>query len=222
MKQLLLNLSSDLAPSLENFVPGRNAELLHNVHGLASGRSDERFVYVWGDVGSGKSHLLRGAVAAAQSAGETVCFGSGEVPQEAEAHGLVVVDDAHLLDDAAQIALFNLYNCLRDEGGRLLASGPCAAAQLPLRPDVVTRLGWGLIYQLHGLSDEEKVQALQAHAAARGFRLPPDVPDYLLRHWRRDLSSLLAALEALDRYSLENKRAVTLPLLRQLMQEGEL
>ncbi|MBZ0091796.1 MAG: DnaA regulatory inactivator Hda [Sulfuricellaceae bacterium] len=222
MKQLLLHFSPDPVPSLENFVPGRNAELLHSVRELANGLCGERFVYLWGDGGSGKSHLLRGAAAAAWSAGMEVCFGSGEVPEESESCGLAVVDDVHLLDGGAQIALFNLYNRLRDEGGRLLASGPCAPAQLPLRPDVVTRLGWGLIYQLHGLADEEKSQALQAHAAARGFRLPPEVPDYLLRHWRRDLPSLLAALEALDRYSLENKRAVTVPLLRQLMQEGEL
>lgn len=222
MKQLLLHFPPSPAPTLENFVPGGNAELLHNVQGLAGGLSDERFIYVWGDAGSGKSHLLRGAATAARCAGVEVCFGSGEMPEENESCAVAVVDDVHLLDAEAQIALFNLYNRLRDEGGRLLASGPCAAARLPLRPDVVTRLGWGLIYQVHGLADEEKSQALQAHATARGFRLPPDVPDYLLRHWRRDLPSLLAALEALDRYSLENKRAVTLPLLRQLMQEGEL
>jgi DnaA family protein len=83
---------------------------------------------------------------------------------------------------------------------------------------VVTRLGWGLVFQVHGLSDEEKIEALQSHAAARGFELAPGVANYLLRHWRRDLPSLLAALEALDRYSLETKRPVTVPLLRELLQ----
>ena len=83
----------------------------------------------------------------------------------------MALDDVDRLDGEGQIALFNLYNRLREGKGRLLTSGPCAPAQLPMRPDVVTRLGWGLIYQIHGLSDDEKVQALHAHAASRGFRL---------------------------------------------------
>jgi DnaA family protein len=86
-----------------------------------------------------------------------------------------------------------------------------------MRPDVVTRLGWGLVYQVHGLSDDEKVQALHSHAASRGFRLGTGVAEYLLRHWRRDLPSLLGALDTLDRYSLETKRPITVPLLRETL-----
>jgi DnaA family protein len=87
-----------------------------------------------------------------------------------------------------------------------------------VRPDLATRLGWGLVYQVQGLNDMEKAQALQEHARARGFILPQEVLDYLLRHWRRDLPSLMAVLEALDRITLEQQRPVTVPLLRQLLQ----
>jgi DnaA family protein len=131
---------------------------------------------------------------------------------------VVALDDVERLGEEGQIALFNLYNRLREGHGRLLTSGHCAAAQLAMRPDVVTRLGWGLVYQIHGLSDEEKLQALHAHAAGRGFKLGAGVAEYLLRHWRRDLASLLAALDALDRYSLASKRPITVPLLREALQ----
>ncbi len=140
------------------------------------------------------------------------------IPVQPDAGMLVAVDDVAQLNAEDQIALFNLYNDLRENGGAFVASGPCPPAQLEVRPDVATRLGWGLVYQVQGLSDMEKAQALQEHARARGFSLPQEVLDYLLRHWRRDLPSLMAVLDALDRITLEQQRPVTVPLLRQLLQ----
>jgi DnaA family protein len=86
-----------------------------------------------------------------------------------------------------------------------------------LRADVVTRLAWGLVYEVHALTDPEKAQALAAQAAARGFRLQPEAVQYLLTHARRDMRTLIATVDALDRYSLEAKRPVTLALLRELL-----
>jgi DnaA family protein len=93
-----------------------------------------------------------------------------------------------------------------------------APARLQLRPDLLTRLGWGLVFQVHVLSDDDKRVALKRHAAARAFDLRDEIVEYLLRHLKRDLPSLMAVLDALDRYSLETKRPITLPLLRQLLQ----
>ena len=109
------------------------------------------------------------------------------------------------------------YDLLRERGGALVASGAAPPVQLTLRGDLVTRLGWGLVYRVHVLSDAEKLGALTEHAAARGFPLLPEVGEYLLAHVRRDLPSLLAVLDALDRYSRETKRPVTVPLVRDLV-----
>jgi DnaA family protein len=92
---------------------------------------------------------------------------------------------------------------------------------LPLREDLRTRLGWGLVYEVLPLADNEKPTALAAYARQRGFALSPDVIDYLLRHGRRDMQSLLRALAALDRLSLATKRPITVPLLKGWLQ-GEL
>lgn len=202
MKQLLLDIQPAPAPTLENFVPGSNAEALHSLYLAATGKADVRFIYLWGAGGSGKSHLLQACSDLARH------------------HGLplVTADDVHYLSDEAQIELFNTYNRLRESGGSLIASGEAAPMQMGLRDDLATRLSWGLVYQLHPLSDQEKAQALRTHAAARGMRLPDEVLDYCLRHLRRDLRTLLATLDALDEWSLTSKRPVTLPLLRQLLQ----
>ena len=130
---------------------------------------------------------------------------------------VVLVDDVDQLSGDAQRKLFNVYNKQRDDGGILIAAGATPASQLPLRKDLVTRLGWGLVYKLHTLSDEEKKAAMAEYARARGFSLSDDIIAYLLARQARDLPGLLALLEALDRYSLEYKRAITIPLVRELL-----
>jgi DnaA family protein len=129
----------------------------------------------------------------------------------------VALDDVERLDDSGQAAAFDLYNALRERGGVLLAAAAVPPAQLPLRADLATRLAWGLTYQVHALSDEAKAQALADRAASRGFRLAPEVSEFLLTRASRDLPALLATLDALDRYSLETRRPVTVPLARELL-----
>ena len=128
------------------------------------------------------------------------------------------MDDVHLLGNDAQIELFNTYNQLKDSGGGLITSGIAAPTQMGLRDDLATRLAWGLVYQLHPLSDEEKVQALKTHAKERGMKLPDEVVEYCLRHLRRDLPTLMATLDALDEWSLTEKKPITVPMLRKLLQ----
>jgi len=220
MKQLVLDIAPSPAPTLDNFVSGRNLELLIALDAFARG-DGARFIYVWGAGGSGRSHLLQAVLTAAQGAGRPARPFTAETAPESLLGALVVADDVHRLEDEAQVALFNLYNRLRigAAGGALLASGDAAPAQLAVREDLRTRLAAGLVYQLHALNDEEKAAALVRHAQARGFALTREVTDYLLRHTQRDLPSLLALLDALDRYSLASKRAVTVPLLRELLDD---
>lgn len=202
MKQLLLDIQPVPAPTLANFVPGRNQEALLALGRAAAGQADIRFLYLWGAPGSGKSHLLAAAAALART----------------HDVALEIADDVQRLDETQQIALFDRYNRLRDSGGTLIASGAASPMQMGLRDDLATRLAWGLVYQLHPLSDEEKAQALAAHAAERGMRLPAEVVEYCLRHLRRDLPTLMATLDALDVWSLTAKKPITVPMLRQLLQ----
>lgn len=222
MKQLALDLAVVPPPTFDNFVAGRNAELLQRLKQLAAGAAGERAIYIWGVTGSGRSHLLQSAVAAARAAGNTASYiaatGATRFAPDVALLDWVAVDDADQLGAAAQIELFNIYNELRDSGATLLVSGNAPPMQLALREDVVTRLGWGLVYQVHALSDEEKTQALMLHAEGRGFRLSGEVCNYLLHHVRRDLPTLIAMLDALDRHSLETKRQITVPLVRELLQ----
>ncbi|HEY8888608.1 MAG TPA: DnaA regulatory inactivator Hda [Gallionella sp.] len=221
MSQLLLDIAPDRQPTLDNFVAGRNLELLSALRHALSGDSSERFFYVWGGTGSGKTHLLQACVSAARDMQQSAVYAQGNVPPLVLDMGatVVAVDDVGQLDDAAQIGLFDLYNRMRDNGAMLLVSGMESPLHLKLRDDLRTRLGWGLVYQVHSLSDAEKAQALTQHAHSLGFVLPPEVTQYLLRHGRRDLPSLITVLEALDAHSLRLHRAPSVPLLKEVMQQ---
>jgi DnaA family protein len=237
MKQLLLDLSAKQAPDFATFVVGRNAEASHLLKqiGLNLSRSssktsaDDRFVYLWGEAGSGKSHLLQALALAWAEARAGIGVGArnsryidAAAPSAAfdydPAIHLYLIDDCAQLSATAQIDAFNLFNQIREQGGYLVSAGDAAPAQLKVREDLRTRLGWGLIYQIHTLSDEEKIEALTQAAAARGMILSPGLLPYLITHFRRDMQSLSAILNALDHYSLETQRPVTLPLLRSLLQ----
>jgi DnaA-homolog protein len=215
MTQMLLGISPDWIPTLENFVAGHNVELLSALNHALNKEQAERCFYIWGESGSGKSHLLHATVELARGLKLSAEYVQGGVPDAAE---IVVVDDVERLDEGAQVKLFALYNQQRETGGMLLVSGTSAPAHLNLRDDLRTRLGWGLVYQVQALSDEEKALALQQHARARGLVLPHEVTQYLLRHGRRDLPALLGMLDALDERCLRLKRAASVPLLKEVMQ----
>lgn len=215
MKQLLLDLAPG-KPTLSSFVTGSNGEVLQAIRDLAGSGSRESTVYLWGEEGCGKSHLLRACC-------EEVRKDSRYVACRADTRfefdsGFVAVDDVENLDEAGQIGLFHLCNRLKEAGGILLASGNAPPSRLKLRADLATRLGWGLVFQVHALDDGEKREALKAHARMLGFEIPVEVLDYLMHHFRRDLHSLVKAIDALDIHSRESKRAITIPFLKEIME----
>lgn len=221
-RQLLLNIRPEEPSSFANYVVGGNAELLARLTALADpGVFDQ--VYLWGPPGSGRSHLLRAAQAGARATRRPVLFveGAGLGNELAPPPGgLFIVDNVDKLSEAAQITLFRIFNAARLVGLALLLSGPEPPLLLQLREDLRTRIGATLVYQVKPLTDEDKAAALRSHALGRGMPIEEALIDYLLRHGRRDLPSLLAAIDRLDRVSLEQKRLPSLPLLRELMQES--
>jgi DnaA family protein len=224
MEQLVFELAAPEPPSFENFVPGPNAEVVAAVARFALADGSETGLYVWGASGVGKTHLLKAAVAAAAARGSLAVYladpaglVSGTL-DPAGAQGLIAVDAVDTAGLAAQAALFTLYNTLKANGGRLVAAGQLPLAALPVRADLRTRLGWGLVYEVVPLADPDKLAALADYARRRGFALPEDVIRYLLAHGRRDMTTLCATLAALDRHSLATKRAITVPLLRDWLQ----
>ncbi len=209
MRQLILDIAPGGPPRLEDFVTGRNAEVVETLRQWVSGKSPERFVYLWGEPGAGKSHLLKALAPSRYVACQP------DTRFASDPHALLLVDDVARLSPEGAVSLFHRYNERRDEGRRLLASGPCPPGQLSLLPDLATRLGWGLVLRVHSLDDQEKMAALQARAARMGVSLPQEAARYILTHWTRDTASLFALMQELNQWSLSTHRAsITIPLIR--------
>ncbi|HTJ97002.1 MAG TPA: DnaA regulatory inactivator Hda [Rhodocyclaceae bacterium] len=218
-RQLLLNIRPPQTPSLDNFVAGSNGEIITALTRFAAG-NEVNAIYLWGNLGSGRSHLLQAT--AAQASRPVIYLRGNEVAGDFDPapETLVIVDDVEALNPDAQIALFRCFNDIRIKQLKLLLSGSTAALHLPSREDLRTRIGQALIYEVKPLSDSDKASALLYHAAQRGMKVDDNIIDYLLRHGRRDVPSLMAVLDALDQQSLEQQRPVTLPLLREILQLG--
>ena len=222
MEQLVFELAAPEAPCLANFLPGRNAELVAVLPAFIAGQHNATGMLLWGAPASGKSHLLAAAVALARERGLAAQY----VAQPREladdlggADALIAIDRVEEADAAAAGRMFTLFNALQQRSGRMIAATRAPLATLPLREDLRTRLGWGLVYEVFALADEDKSMALGAYAKERGFALSGEVIDYLLRHGRRDMRSLLATLAALDRRSLATKRPITVPMIKEWLQQ---
>jgi DnaA-homolog protein len=219
MTQLLLNLKPTPPPTLDNYVVGANTELLSRLRGLAD-RGSFDAIYLWGEAGCGKSHLLAATVADAsrRRPASLVVAATLATDLTPTPGGLLAIDDVETLDDQAQVALFRIFNAARLAGLALLLSGKQPPSRLALREDLRTRIGQTLVFEVKSLSDDEKAAALRRHALLRGMPVDDSLVRYLLSHGRRDLSSLMAVLDSLDRATLERHRPATLPLLKEIMQ----
>jgi DnaA family protein len=225
VEQLVFELAAPEPPSFANFLAGRNAEVVDALRAFVQG-GQETGILIWGAPGVGKTHLARAAVALAneRGLGGRMFEHPREIDDDAlasvsgSADQVYAIDGIDLADETAAARLFTLYNLIKEQRGRLIATSRSPLATLPLREDLRTRLGWGLVYELLALEDDAKPAALAVYARSRGIALADEVIDYLLRHGRRDMPSLLATLAALDRMSLATKRPITVPLLKGWLQ----
>ena len=194
MDQLLLNIHPPAEKTLQNFVAGNNHECLEALNNFV--RSDNnQFIYLWGEKGSGKSHLS----------------------QALSTQDITIIEDVDTFDEDRQIETFYLFNQHIASHSKMLLTGSNAPAHMGLRDDLSSRLSWGLVYQLKGLTDIEKMLALEHYAKEKGMSLNLNVLAYCMKHLKRDLPSLISTLDALDEWSLKTKRPISIPLLKQLI-----
>jgi DnaA family protein len=214
MRQLILDLLPETSPTLEDFAVGGNSEALTALAAWLMAESRETLFFLWGETGAGKTHLLRASNPGSYS----------DARDDPDLSAMLVdapclaVDNIEALSEQGQLALFNQINRRRADGRRLLAAADTAPAQLTLREDLRTRLASGLLYRLRPLNEAEQIAALAAYASRRGLSLSPSALSYLFSRAPRDMRSLTTLLTAIERYSLEHKRPITLPLLREVLQ----
>ena len=229
MKQIALDIGLSTGPTIANFCAGTNVAALRHMELWIGGKSgvgadtptrSPVATYFWGATGSGKSHLLKAAREALREQGAQVGWLDASVfntPEFSESWAAVMLDDVHLYTAAQQHAAFNWFVNAQTHQRPVLAAGDCAPADLKLRDDLRTRLGWGHIFHLQTLSEPERRAVLRQAADARGVFLGDEVMDFMLTRFSRDLGSLMELLDLLDGYALQTQRAITIPLIKSMM-----
>ena len=231
MRQLALDIGLPTGPSLSRFYEGSNAAVVQHLRswvgdGVAAAPASAPVpTYLWGVPGSGKTHLLKAVHAALREQGAEVGWmdaSTGFPPEFDERWAAVIMDDVQQYTPMQQARAFNWFvNAVAPQSGTprwLLCAGDLPPADLNLRDDLRSRLGWGHVFQLHLLDEFERRAVLRQEADARGVFLSDDVMDYMLKRFSRDLGSLMQLLDMLDGFALRNKRAITIPLLKTMLE----
>ncbi len=221
--QLPLSLCSANSISFANYIEGDNQQLLFSLK-----NKHELFIYLWGEQGAGKSHLLQAACEQYLNAGHTAIYiplamnhdFSVELLEGLEMMDLVCLDDIdQVIGDAHwEEALFHFFNKIREQKGRLILAADNSAVNLAIQlADLKSRLSWGLTYQVKLLSDQDKAQAIKLRAQEKGIMMSDDVLNYLLKYSARDMPALMALLEKLDYESLVKQRKLTIPFVKKYL-----
>jgi DnaA-homolog protein len=221
MQQFTLDVAVDTGPSLDNFLPIGNASVHQHLRlWLAARQRSPVPIYLWGATGTGKTHLINAVQRGLQERDEPFGYMADEMaepPSFNAAWRVVLMDDVHRFTAVQQHAAFNWFVNSQTTGCAVVAAGDAPPANLLLRDDLRSRLGWGDIFALQALSDEDQQEVLRANAAARGLVLSNEVLAYMSTRFSRDLGNLMQWLDKLDQYALQTKRAITLPLLKQML-----
>lgn len=226
--QLPLRLIDPPAPRLANGVVGRNAQALNALEAFVLDAPRQGFASfcLWGTPGSGKSFWLGAWQSELPALASLVNCAQHASAAQALAHPpagprLWLIDNLDQSNNETAEALFRLYNSARENGQRIVAVTSAAPLHLALREDLRTRVGQGLVFELHELDDEEKRQALRERALKMALPLSEEALGYLMTHLPRDLGLLTRVLDALNELSLSKKRPATLPLLKELLETAD-
>ncbi len=226
MKQMALDIGLHTTPTLESFFAGPNSAALQHLKLWTSSLMPSPVpTYLWGESGSGKTHLLRSVQAALRD--QHVSVGWFDANQHErigfdDSWTAVMMDDVHLYNLEQQQVAFNWFvNALSPKTGSprwVLAAGALPPADLKLRDDLRSRLGWGHVHALQVLSETERQAVLRQEADARGLFLSDEIMSYMLSRFSRDLGSLMTLLDHLDQFALQTQRAITIPLIKSMLE----
>ncbi|MDX1901317.1 MAG: DnaA regulatory inactivator Hda [Gammaproteobacteria bacterium] len=227
--QLTLGVSLKDHATFDNYFSGSNTHLVQELFKAAQGSSSQRVIYFYGAGGQGFTHLLQASCHEAHRQRRTAAYlpfadyknFSPALFEGLETLNLVCFDDTHLIAGVPQWeeAFFHAFNRIYDAGGTLIFTANCSPRQAGFRlPDLVSRLSWGIVFQLQPLTDVEKLAMLMMRAQRRGMTLSEEVGRFILTHCPRHMSTLCTALDVLDRTSLAAQRRLTIPFVKTVLE----
>jgi DnaA family protein len=227
--QIPLELKLPIKAELNDFIASNRDEIISAISQTSSS-SQHEFLYIWSAERAGKTHLLSAICQLAEDLPQAAIYlpmkqaneFSPEICEGLEIADIICIDDIdEIAGNAAwEQALFNLYNRLRDNNRKLVITSHSSPSSIQVKlPDLKSRLAWGISQSIATLDDTDKKNILQIRARNAGMQLPNETADYLLKNHSRDLNSLIETLDKLEKASLVEKRKLTIPFLRNILEK---
>tara|TARA_S200000501_G_C20811286_1_gene738503 strand:+ start:309 stop:980 length:672 start_codon:yes stop_codon:yes gene_type:complete len=222
MKQMFFDLDISSNQTLENFFVGKNNELiglLNNfVNNTNKSKKNNNCITIWGESGSGKSHLFSALSQFDHSKIITEYDNLIDLNLSTN-HSLYLIDNFENLSNDFHKSIFFLYNQIMEANKVLIIFSGISPRNLKIKKDLQSRILWGLVYQLYGLSDEDKISAILQTTKIKGIKISKKIVVYLLTHFKRDMNSLSNIIHIADQLSLETKRPITIQMIREIIRK---
>jgi DnaA family protein len=221
MNQLGLPISLNASMLLESFVA--NKELLRLINQLFLNEKSSE-VYIYGASGQGKTHVLQGAVLKALEIDKNAVYidCNESFPEHildfVDQIDLISFDNIHLISSESQEVFFDLYNRARQAQIFVLVSGNTLPSDLEVMKDLKTRLSLAVVYKLEELNDELTMSVIDSQMSQRNLSVNSNVYEYLFKNYSRDLKLLLSTLNDLDKASLQAKKPISIPFVKNFLE----
>ena len=221
MNQLGLPISLNASMLLESFVA--NKELLRLINQLFLNEKSSE-VYIYGASGQGKTHVLQGAVLKALEIDKNAVYIDCSDPfpdyilDFVDQIDFISFDNVHLISRESQEVFFDLYNRARQAQIFILVSGNTLPSDLEVMKDLKTRLSLAVVYKLEELSDELTMSVIDSQMSQRNLSVNSNVYEYLFKSYSRDLKLLLSTMNDLDKASLQAKKPISIPFVKNFLE----
>lgn len=196
-------------------------------------------LYIYGDVGLGKTHLLQGTGNAIlkKYKDKTVRYMTADkfiteyvtavkkkwverLRQKYAEVDVIIIDDVQFLSkkEQTQNELYNIFNILYDAQKQIIISWDRSPKELTeIEPRLKSRFEWGIIVDISKPDFETRLAILQEKARAREFLIPQDVAEFIAANVSdnvRELEGILNQLMA--EYELDHSTPTLEKVARKL------
>ena len=220
MNQLGLPITLDSKMLLENLVG--NQQILDFINQLYF-QDHSAEIYVYGETGKGKTHLLQGAISRALAKKKNGMYIDCNEPMPEHVIDYIDqldwigIDNINQIDSQQQHLFFDLYNRAKLSEISIIVSGPTAPSSLSIMKDLKTRLGLATVFELEELNDDLTKEVLKNQMSERNLTIEPKVYEYLFKRYSRNVNILISAINLLDRTSLQSKQGITIPFVKKTL-----
>jgi len=239
----LLVAALDSRFTFENFVVGKPNELAYAAAQRVAGSDDVNFnpLFLYGGVGLGKTHLMHSIAweIRRRDPSRRVLYLSAEkfmyqfiralrfkdtmaFKDQFRSVDVLMIDDVQFIGgkDSTQEEFFHTFNALVDQNRQVIVSADKSPNDLEgLEERLRSRLGWGLVADIHPTTYELRLGILQSKVEKIGVHVPIKVLEFLAHKITSNVRELEGAMNRITAHATLVGRDITLESTQEVLHD---